>query len=209
MGHTEADEQVPGGDGRQRVGAQRAAGQAELPHAAGGRIQARDAVGAQLGAFAAAASHELRTPLTIVTGDLDVLRRQGILPAEADTILQDVDDELLRLSNLVEDLLTLARADSGEEENARDLVGFDVVIGEVVQRLRRLADAQGLAFNAELECVQGSTVSWRDSPATSLHASRYELNCPSSCSSSSTVPSGSSHSSHDHAWVSGPEYGSR
>jgi len=105
---------------------------------------------AQQRRFAADASHELRTPLTIIKGDLDVVRRRPRSPAEYEATIDRVDEEVTRLGALMEDLLTLARADSGQAELAREFVYFDALVDDVVARLRRLAEAGGLALETRL-----------------------------------------------------------
>jgi signal transduction histidine kinase len=59
-------------------------------------------------AFINDASHELRTPLTIVRGHLQLLDDD---PAERETTLRLVMDELNRMGRLVDDLVLLARAE--------------------------------------------------------------------------------------------------
>ena len=54
------------------------------------------------------AGHELRTPLTVVQGNLDLMPEDPEGRAEAARVMQD---ELSRMTRIVEDLLTLARAD--------------------------------------------------------------------------------------------------
>ena len=54
------------------------------------------------------AGHELRTPLTVVQGNLDLLPED---PADRAASLRIMQDELSRMTRIVEDLLTLARAD--------------------------------------------------------------------------------------------------
>jgi two-component system sensor histidine kinase CiaH len=67
--------------------------------------------------FAADASHELRTPLAILRGSIDHLRRNADRPVrEVGTALDDLDAEVDRLGGLVDDLLLLARTDSGDLE---------------------------------------------------------------------------------------------
>jgi signal transduction histidine kinase len=64
--------------------------------------------------FVADVSHELRTPLTTLRGNLGLLRRQPPIPADEQAdILADMTDESDRLIRLVNDLLVLARADTG------------------------------------------------------------------------------------------------
>jgi heavy metal sensor kinase len=101
--------------------------------------------------FAADASHELRTPLTIIKGDLDVLLRRRRSPDDYEEVARAVDDEVTRLSLLVEDLLTLARADSGQAELAREFVYFDALVTDAAAGMRRLAEAKGLTLEARLE----------------------------------------------------------
>jgi two-component system, OmpR family, sensor kinase len=66
--------------------------------------------------FLADASHELRTPLTALRGTSQVLLRQSAdgRPEVVDAALRDIHEETVRLSRLVDDLLTLNRLDSDE-----------------------------------------------------------------------------------------------
>jgi signal transduction histidine kinase len=64
--------------------------------------------------FIADASHELRAPLAIIRGNLELLRDATKLPpSEQRNALLEAHEEAERLSRLVVDLLTLARADAG------------------------------------------------------------------------------------------------
>jgi two-component system, OmpR family, sensor kinase len=65
--------------------------------------------------FLADASHELRTPLTALRGTSQVLLRHGKDDRpEVTEAVRDIHDEAVRLSNLVDDLLTLNRLDAEE-----------------------------------------------------------------------------------------------
>ena len=65
--------------------------------------------------FVADASHELRTPLTTVRGNASLLRRfDRLTPEDRKEAVQQIVAELERMSRLVNDLLTLARADAGQ-----------------------------------------------------------------------------------------------
>ena len=63
----------------------------------------------------ASISHEMRTPLTAVVGFAQLLQSEdsGLSPEERTELLQSIADEGLDLTNLVEDLLTAAKAESG------------------------------------------------------------------------------------------------
>jgi signal transduction histidine kinase len=100
--------------------------------------------------FAADASHELRTPLTIVRGSVEHLRRHADQPVgEVGDALADIEGEVDHLTGLVEDLLLLARSDSGAVELRREPVELADVAGEALQRLRPLAESRGVQLTLD------------------------------------------------------------
>jgi len=90
--------------------------------------------------FVADASHELRTPLTTIRGNLELLRRSGaVSQPEMRDALDDVTSEAARMARLVQGLLALARADSGQALE-RVPVRLDDVIGRVHREAQALSD---------------------------------------------------------------------
>ena len=75
--------------------------------------------------FAANASHELRTPLTVIAASVEDLRRNRRSKVQdVGEALEDIDAEVRHMTALVEDMLLLARTDSGVvqiEHQAQDL----------------------------------------------------------------------------------------
>ncbi len=70
--------------------------------------------------FAADASHELRTPLTVIRASVDDLGRHASEPVgSVGSALTDIRDEVDHLTAMVDDLLLLARSDSGAVELER------------------------------------------------------------------------------------------
>jgi signal transduction histidine kinase len=65
-------------------------------------------------AFVADASHELRTPLAILRAELDLALAEGRSPAELRAALASAAEETDRLTQLAEDLLTIAQTERGE-----------------------------------------------------------------------------------------------
>src|SRR5438309_1976986 len=64
--------------------------------------------------FIADASHELRTPLTSIRGYSEMLRRgAGESPADSDLARRRIEEESVRMSALVDDMLLIARLDQG------------------------------------------------------------------------------------------------
>jgi two-component system, OmpR family, sensor kinase len=104
---------VPDTDPRTEIGQVGAAFNRMLGHVerALGRRAASEA---RLRRFAADASHELRTPLSAIRGYAELaLRHPGPVPEEVTHALRRVQSESMRMSVLVDDLLLLARLDSG------------------------------------------------------------------------------------------------
>lgn len=97
--------------------------------------------------FIADASHELRTPLTAIRGNADILRQHtDRMPvAERAEMLNEVSAEAERMSRLVHDLLTLARAQAGEQVEPRPL-RLDAVLDGTVRTARRLAQGHEIAY---------------------------------------------------------------
>jgi signal transduction histidine kinase len=99
--------------------------------------------------FLADASHELRTPLTILRGEIEVALRRERPGDEYREILTSNSDELERLSRLVDNLLTLARADAGQILNRQAKVDLAVVCREVIDRLETVAADRQVALHLE------------------------------------------------------------
>ena len=84
-------------------------------------------------AFASNASHELRTPLTTIRLRSEALREGRVDEATAGQCIEEIDSELVRLSELVEDLILLSQLDSGRARPGEQQV-------DVARLLRHLLD---------------------------------------------------------------------
>jgi two-component system OmpR family sensor kinase len=87
-------------------------------------FEQKNEVERQLRRFVADASHELRTPLTSIRGYAEMLRRGAAdSPTDAATARRRIEEESVRMSVLVDDLLLLARLDQGRplEQESVDL----------------------------------------------------------------------------------------
>jgi two-component system OmpR family sensor kinase len=86
--------------------------------------------------FVADASHELRTPLTAIRGFAE-LHRQGAIQGEEKTseLVRRIEQESVRMSSLVEDLLLLARLDQSREMTMEP-VDVTTVIKEAIASAR-------------------------------------------------------------------------
>jgi signal transduction histidine kinase len=90
--------------------------------------------------FAADASHELRTPLTVIRSSLEHLQRHRDEPVHAvGEALDDIGAEVDHLTALVDDLLLLARSDSGAIALERRPVDLGDVAADAASSLAKPA----------------------------------------------------------------------
>ena len=99
--------------------------------------------------FIANVSHELRTPLTSIQGYTETLLDSASDNNHSRDFLEIIRKSALRMSRLTEDLLTLARVESGEQR-------FDIqpsapadLLEEAVQSFREIARAQNVELKVE------------------------------------------------------------
>jgi len=88
--------------------------------------------------FVADASHELRTPLTTIRSNVGLLLGgKKIATADRSDALRDIDEESERMTRLVQELLTLARADAGQHLEMAP-VNVSRIAADVCRKARRL-----------------------------------------------------------------------
>ena len=89
--------------------------------------------------FTADASHELRTPLTIIELEADRLLDQPDTTERQRAALTLIQQERQHMARLVDDLLFLARGDAGYVGVRHEIVHFDELVLEVVERFAPLS----------------------------------------------------------------------
>ena len=98
--------------------------------------------------FMADASHELRTPVnTARTAAAVALQQPHRQEVEYRDTLAIIEQQTVRLSRVVNDMFTLARADAGNYPVRRDAMYLDEVAEEVVHASRVLASTRGVAID--------------------------------------------------------------
>ena len=102
--------------------------------------------------FVANASHELRTPLSAVKVLSQSLQHSGEnLPPIYMEFLQDIGDEIDRLDNIVEDLLTLVQLDVPETKVVRDDVELSDIVGRIISHLTPLASEKQIEIEVSMD----------------------------------------------------------
>ncbi|OGP53921.1 MAG: hypothetical protein A2Y65_01695 [Deltaproteobacteria bacterium RBG_13_52_11] len=101
----------------------------------------------QVRRFTADASHELKTPLTILRGEVEVGLKKKRGMKEYQRILASNLEEISRMSRIVDDLLTLSRADMGELTMVHEEIKLSSLAREVWEDLQILAQGKGVQLN--------------------------------------------------------------
>ncbi len=99
--------------------------------------------------FIANVSHELRTPLTSIQGYAETLLDSAPGTNHSREFLEIIRKNASRMSRLTEDLLTLARVESGEQRFDIQAVAAVEILQEAVQNFRELARAHGIDLQVE------------------------------------------------------------
>lgn len=101
---------------------------------------------AALRRFTADASHELKTPLTVLRSGVErALRTEG-LPRDTLATLEETLQEVNRMTELVEALLTLARADEGRAPLHREPADLRAIVEETRETGELLAERAGVTM---------------------------------------------------------------
>ena len=107
--------------------------------------------------FAADASHELRTPLTVIRASVDDLERHREEPVETvGSALADIRAEVDQMTGMVEDLLLLARSDSGAIELDRVPVDLGDVATDGASSIAKVASERRVAVAVDPEPAEVS-----------------------------------------------------
>lgn len=104
--------------------------------------------------FAADASHELRTPLTIIRGEIERLMHARGIQAEHQEKLVSVQEEIERLQHITDNLLLLARLDSGHTTIGSTPVDLSELVREACDDAELLAAASDVRIERDIADTQ-------------------------------------------------------
>jgi signal transduction histidine kinase/CHASE3 domain sensor protein len=100
--------------------------------------------------FLATVSHELRTPLTSITGYVEILKEQdaGPLTTAQATMLGTIEKNTTRLADLIEDVLTISKIESGTFKTVLQPVNLAEVVAIAAETIRPAAAEKGVTLEA-------------------------------------------------------------
>jgi PAS domain S-box-containing protein len=101
--------------------------------------------------FLASMSHELRTPLNAILGFTGTLlmRLPGPLTPDQEKQLRTVQTSGKHLLSLIDDLLDLAKIESGKVELRLESLNCRLVLGEIVSSVQPMAESKGLSLSVD------------------------------------------------------------
>ena len=97
--------------------------------------------------FTQDAAHELRTPLTILRGDLELAYQDDGAAEETHAWLHKVLDRVIALGQIVDNLMLLARSDSGNYPMHKATFRLDVAVKEIYEDVQILAEGRPIAVH--------------------------------------------------------------
>lgn len=104
--------------------------------------------------FTADASHELRTPVSLMRTEAELALRRSRSEAEYQESLRHILLEAERTTALIEQLLSLARADSGREALRLEPVDLRHTLRSVVDGWKQVAAIRGLGFSDRIDAQE-------------------------------------------------------
>ena len=103
--------------------------------------------------FLANMSHELRTPMNAINGFSDILRRELFGPMGNPKYVEyakDINESGIHLLKIINDILDVTRAESGELTLFEDEVDIDAAVADVLTMLRQQIEDAGIAADVKL-----------------------------------------------------------
>jgi len=121
----------------------------DVARAFNGVLERLDHAVGEMRQFSAALAHELRTPLAALRGEIELaLGRLGTSDANRDHLASQIE-EIDRLKRLIEQILTLARAEAGQIPLTFAPLDAGELAESLVDQLEPVAQARGIALACE------------------------------------------------------------
>ncbi|MCC8060855.1 MAG: HAMP domain-containing histidine kinase [Clostridiales bacterium] len=101
--------------------------------------------------FVADASHELKTPLTVILANVNMLSQSTQLPTQESICVENIQDEAVRMKHLAENLLTLARSDSGHPTEHFSDIDLSYQVSASMLTFEPIAFEMGKSISGQIE----------------------------------------------------------
>ncbi len=112
--------------------------------------------------FISVVSHELRTPIAIAEGNISNAKFTAQQSGDMTAVLAGLEEahrQILFLSDMINDLSTLSRAERGKLEIAEEKIDIKALVNELVSAYETQAKSKGLALSCTIDPRLGTLVS--------------------------------------------------
>jgi heavy metal sensor kinase len=101
--------------------------------------------------FTSSISHELRTPLAVLRGEAEIALMQAGTTEQYRNILASQLEEFEKLTRMINQLLTLARAESGQVQIEHEPVNISAMTQSLAEQLKPVAASKDVAMDWDCE----------------------------------------------------------
>lgn len=105
----------------------------------------------QIRRFTSDVSHELRTPLAILMGELELALRSPKTPGQYVETITSAMEEVTRLSKVVQSLLDISRAETGQVRINFEPLNLSATIRDIAEDMQILAEEKGIKLDSIVE----------------------------------------------------------
>ena len=104
--------------------------------------------------FVGNVSHELRTPLTVIRGYIETLADMPNLPLPLEKALTQMEQQGQRMTNLINDLITLSRLETDTIDNSQESVDIAGLIDTILSDAKTLSGGKHLISRSGAEGIK-------------------------------------------------------
>lgn len=102
--------------------------------------------------FTADASHELRTPVSVILAQCEYALENAVTVEEAKEALLKIQQQAMKMSSLIANLLTLARIDNGQDKQWNlERINLSELIEIIIEQQNELAEKKSITITKETE----------------------------------------------------------
>ena len=101
--------------------------------------------------FTSDVSHELRTPVAVILSQCEYASQEGTPPEELRGSIGVIGNQARKMSALISQLLTLARADSGKQKLQYELVNLSELAEIIVEEQGISAEEKGITLETDIQ----------------------------------------------------------
>ncbi|WP_417297232.1 sensor histidine kinase [Eisenbergiella porci] len=101
--------------------------------------------------FTSDVSHELRTPVAVILSQCEYASREDTTPEETRGCIRAITNQARKMSNLISQLLTLARADSGKQQLHPEILNLSELAEIITEEQRSLAVARNITLETDIQ----------------------------------------------------------